>query len=181
MGTVALAVTTIVIQIQSVSYMQMIAVSHASTTLVGQYIGAGLPEVARKSGHSALRIGALYGILVAVIFVWWRGSLVGLFNDDPLVLELGAVVILYSAAMQLLDAPGIAVTGTLRGAGDTRFIFLAGAVASWGVLLPLAYALGTLAGLGIEGAWFGMVAWATVLSLLIVSRFLRGRWLELRI
>lgn len=180
-GTTALAVTTIVVQIQSLSWMQMVAVGQAGTTLVGQYIGAGRHDLAMRSGISALSVGVLYGIAVGVLLVLAREHMIELFNRDPEVVRMGAVIILYSAAMQLFDGAWIVMGGALRGAGDTRFMLWCGIVIAWLLFLPLAYGLGTLAGLGLHGAWIAMVVWAVLGSAAHVPRFLLGKWQQISI
>jgi putative MATE family efflux protein len=180
-GTIALAVTTIVIQVQSLSFMQMIAVGQAGTTLVGQYIGAGRKDLAMRSGISALRVGGVYGIAVALFFLATREHLIGLFNADPEVVSLGGVILLYSAAMQLFDGFWIVTGGALRGAGDTRFSLWCGILFAWVIFLPLAYALGTWAGLGLHGAWIAMIVWAVLGAATHVPRFLLGSWKRISI
>ena len=180
-GTTALAVTTIVVQIQSLSFMQMIAVGQAGTTLVGQYIGAGRKDIAMRSGISALRVGALYGIAVGLLLLATREHLIGLFNRDPDVVQLGGVILLYSAAMQLFDGVWIVAGGALRGAGDTRFSLWCGIIVAWLLFLPLAYGLGSGIGLGLHGAWTAMVVWAVVGAAVHVPRFLLGTWQRISI
>jgi putative MATE family efflux protein len=180
-GTTALAVTTIVVQIQSLSFMQMIAVGQAGTTLVGQYIGAGRKDLAMRSGISALRVGALYGIAVGVLFLATREHLIELFNRDPDIVRLGGVILLYSAAMQLFDGAWIVTSGALRGAGDTRFSLWCGIIVAWFIFLPLTYGLGTGVGLGLHGAWTAMVVWAAIGAAAHVPRFLLGTWQRISI
>jgi putative MATE family efflux protein len=180
-GTIELAVTTIVIQVQSLSFMQMIAVGQAGTTLVGQYIGAGRKDLAMRSGISALRVGGVYGIVVALFFFATRNHLIAFFNAEPDVVRIGAVILLYSAAMQLFDGFWIVTGGALRGAGDTRFSLWWGIIIAWVIFLPLAYALGTLAGLGLHGAWIAMVVWAILGAVTHVPRFLLGSWKRISI
>ncbi len=180
-GTIALAVTTIVIQIQSLSFMQMIAVGQAGTTLVGRYIGAGRGDLALRSGGAAIRVGLFYGVAVAVLFLAARTELIAVFSPDPTLIGLGAAILLYSAAMQFFDGVWIVAGGGLRGAGDTRFSLWVGGLLAWGIFLPLSFALGSGLGLGIHGAWTAMVVWTALGAATHVPRFLGGRWRHIRI
>jgi putative MATE family efflux protein len=180
-GTIALAVTTIVIQIQSLSFMQMIAVGQAGTTLVGQYIGAGRHEIALRSGRSAIRVGFFYGVAVGILFILARTEMIGVFNREMEVIRMGSVVLLYSAAMQFFDGVWIVAQGSLRGAGDTRFSLWMGMLLAWGIFLPLTFGLGSGLGLGIHGAWSAMVVWAFLGCITHVPRFLRARWRHIEI
>jgi multidrug resistance protein, MATE family len=60
----------------------------------------------------------------------------------------------------------------LRGAGDTRFAFLANIVGHWVIGLPIALLLGFRAGFGIVGLWWGLCAGLTAVAAMLFIRFL---------
>ena len=60
-----------------------------------------------------------------------------MFTDDPEVMVLGVALLRVGAAFQLFDAVAIVADGALRGAGDTRWPFLARLLLSWGVFRAL--------------------------------------------
>jgi Na+-driven multidrug efflux pump len=83
------------------------------------------------------------------------------------------------------------MTGTLRGAGDTRWTLLVTFVGMLLVRIPLAYWLAWPAigmhlpgfdlqiagwGLGVRGAWYAMISDLAVRSLLMTYRFAQGAW-----
>ena len=83
----------------------------------------------------------------------------------------------------------VILSGTLRGAGDTRWPLVITLLGFFGVRIPGAIWLGwteiplplldvTLTGwgLGVEGAWYAMVIDVVLRSLLIVGRFWQGGW-----
>ncbi len=180
-STTALAVTTIAVQIQSLSFMQMIAVGQAGTTLIGQYIGARRPDLALRSGRAAILVGLYYGAAMTVLILAARTEMMEIFIREVEVVRMGSLVLLYSAAMQFFDGVWIVAGGNLRGAGDTRFSMWMGILLAWVVFLPLAYGLGTGLGLGIHGAWTAMVVWAFLGAVTHVPRFLRARWQHIEI
>ena len=104
-----------------------------------------------------------------------------IFSDDPRVIELGRPLVRLGALFQLLDAIGIVAGGSLRGAGDTRWPFLVQACLAWGLFLPLAWWLGVYMGGGLTGAWVGGTVYVVVLSLVLLARFMGGRWREIQI
>jgi Na+-driven multidrug efflux pump len=85
------------------------------------------------------------------------------------------------AAFQLLDAFGIVASGSLRGAGDTRWPFLAQSALAWGLFVPLAYLLGVRLEGGLISAWLGGTVYVLVLSATLVWRFRSGAWQRIRI
>jgi len=56
LGTVSGAATQIVMMMTSLAYMPAVGIAIAGTTLVGQSIGAGDRDWARKMGNSAIKL-----------------------------------------------------------------------------------------------------------------------------
>jgi Na+-driven multidrug efflux pump len=88
----------------------------------------------------------------------------------------------------------LVLSGALRGAGDTRWLFVITLIGFVGVRIPFALWLAceeiylplvdaTIAGwgLGVFGAWYAMVADVIVRSLLMVFRFWQGVWKEVEV
>src|SRR5204862_7842563 len=63
--------------------------------------------------------------------------------------------------------------GVLRGAGDTRFAFVANLVGHYVVGLPVAIVLGLRLGQGVIGLWWGLCAGLTAVAMALLTRFLR--------
>ena len=78
-----------------------------------------------------------------------------------------------SAAFQVSDGVQGVGGGVLRGAGDTRFTFLANLVGHYGLGLPLALVLGFGLELGVVGIWWGLCLGLTAVAVALVWRFAR--------
>jgi MATE family multidrug resistance protein len=181
MGTDALAVNQIAIQILALSFMPCQGFAIAATTLMGQYIGAGRPELAKKSAYTTLKMGLLYAGFIAVLCLTIPEHLVKIFNSDPEVVALGSLVLYWAALFQAFDAVQFISDGALRGAGDTRVPMLIVAGAAWFVFLPLAYVFGTVLEKGVVGAWAGATLYIVAVGVAIFVRFRRERWRSVRI
>jgi len=108
-------------------------------------------------------------------------TLLRLFTDDPAVIALGAPLLAMGAIFQLFDAAGIIAEGALRGAGDTRWPFVAHTLLGWGFFVPVAYTLGVTYGHGLRGAWFGGVLYVVLLAAVLIWRFRSGAWRRIQI
>jgi MATE family multidrug resistance protein len=181
MGTEALAVNQIAIQILALSFMPCQGFAIAATTLMGQYIGAGRPELAMKSAYTTLKFGLVYAGFIAALCLAIPEQLVRIFNGDPLVVELGRPVLYWAALFQAFDAIQFISDGALRGAGDTRVPMLIVVGAAWLVFLPLAYAFGTVLDQGVVGAWAGATLYIVVIGIAMFARLKTGRWRRVRI
>jgi MATE family multidrug resistance protein len=181
MGDASMAASQAFISLLSLSFMQASGLSVAAATLVGRYVGAGDPASAERSFRTALGLAGALGATVAALFLAIPETLLGLFSHDAEVLALGGPLLALGAAFQLLDALGIASAGALRGAGDTRWPFLAQAGLAWFVFLPAAWLGGVTLGGGLTGAWAGGVVYVLGLAVAFVWRFRAGAWRSMRI
>ena len=181
MGDASMAASQAFISLLSLSFMQASGLSVAAATLVGRYVGAGDPAAAERSFRTALGLAGALGATVALLFLSIPETLLGLYSRDEAVLSLGGPLLALGAAFQLLDALGITSSGALRGAGDTRWPFLAQASLAWFVFLPAAWLCGVTLGGGLTGAWTGGLVYVTGLALAFIGRFRRGAWRRIRI
>lgn len=181
MGTDELAANQIIIQILALSFMPCHGFSVAATTLMGQYIGAGQPAIAKKSAYKTIRLGLTFAGLLALMYVLFSGGLVRMFNDDPRVVWYGKRLILLAAVFQFFDALQMVTSGALRGAGDTRFPMMLALSGGWLLFLPLAYVCGTILDGGVVGAWIGGVVYVVILGVGMFIRLRTDRWQRIQI
>lgn len=186
-GTGDLTATSVAARFMSLSFMPVVGVGVAATALVGKYIGAGLPEVARRRAHTAVLIGTAYMGLCGLAFFVFRYPLVRLFveADNPAaeqIVQTGSLVMICAAVFQVFDALGIVYIGALRGAGDTLAPMLATTTLGWGLTvgggaLMIRYA----PQLGSIGPWLTASLYVIVLGILMLIRFERGSWRKIRL
>ncbi len=141
MGDAPMAATQALLMLLSLSFMQAIGISVSSSTLVGRYVGAGDEAAAWRAHATSLRLGLGLAIGVALLFVFLPEPLIRIFTDDPAVIRLARPLLMLGAAFQLFDALGIVASGSLRGAGDTRWPFVATTALAWFFFLPLAWGI----------------------------------------
>jgi MATE family multidrug resistance protein len=181
MGDISMAASQAMLQLLSVSFMQAFAISIASGTLVGRYIGARDLDASERSYRSAQRLALGLAALVAILFITVPEALLGIFTRDPRVLELARPLLALGAFFQVIDAIGIVASGSLRGAGDTRWPFAVQATLAWALRLPAVYVAAIWLQGGVFGAWIGELVYVLVLSLAFVLRFRAGHWRTVRI
>jgi MATE family multidrug resistance protein len=161
--------------------MQAIAISLASGTLVGRYLGAGDAAAAARSYRSASVLSFGMTLLVAVWLLATPEALLGIFSEDPRVLALGRPLLALAAFFQIIDAIGITASGSLRGAGDTRWPLAVQATLAWLLRLPAVYLFAVVLGRGVFGAWLGELVYVAALAVAFVRRFLAGHWQRVQI
>ena len=176
MGSTSIAASQALIAMLSISIMLASGLSIASATLVGQYIGARNLVAAERTHHSAISIGIAVSLCLGVLFVGAADSLISLFSKDATLLEMGARLMVVGAGLQFFDTMVNITSGSLRGAGDTRWPLVATTSLAWLVYLPLSYYLGIHLNGGLLGAWVGCGVNACLTATVLLTRFRTGAW-----
>jgi putative MATE family efflux protein len=181
LGTAQYAAHHLAIVAESVSYMPGFGFSMAATTLVGQALGAGKPQLAESSGFITWKIGALVMCGMGVIFLVIPEYLIMLFNRDPDIIRYGAMCLRLVALAQLPFSASMILTGALRGAGDTVWPLIIAGIGMWPIRLGIAWMLVTQLNMGLLGAWIAMVVDLYVRGIITFIRFKSGRWKTIKI
>ena len=138
-GTAAYAAHQIGLSIESLSFMPGAGMGIAASTLMGQALGARKINRARISHTEALRLAIMVMALMALLFFFMPHLLIGLFTSDPDVIEKGCVFLRLVAFAQVPLAISFVYAGSLRGTGDTHYVFLVTLAAMWGIRVLFSY------------------------------------------
>ena len=191
------AATQIVMMLTSAAYMPGLGIALAGTTLVGQAIGAGDKDWARKLGNAIILLTVAFmgaiGVLLAASGPWVLPAFVT--AGDPqasAVVGLGAALLWVAAGFQIFDGLNLGSGFALRGAGDVRVPAVLFVVLSWGVFVPLAHMLSFAPGqgwfdglpqfgLGAIGGWFALLTYVVLLGGALNLRWSSGAWRNIRL
>jgi MATE family multidrug resistance protein len=184
MGEGVAAAVTITFNYDMVAFVPMIGLGVAVTAMVGQQMGAGSTDGARKATMLALRVGYSYAAVMMALFVFGAGPLVRVFGGgleagDAGVLELARAMLRLAAIYTLADITQLVFSGALRGAGDTRAVMLISTVAHW-VLAVAAVLLIRVFSISPFAMWIFFIGFVVVLGFAIFWRFRAGHWTRIR-
>jgi len=169
------------VRLESLSYLPAYAWALAASTMVGQNLGAGQPDRARRAGHEAVLQAGLLLIGSGLLYFFGAPSLYRLLSNDPRVWALGVPVLMWMAPFQLAMAPISVYVGALRGAGDTRTPVLINAAGLALIRIPVSAVCGIVLGGGLLGAWTGTYVDLSVRAVLVTWCFRAGRWRRARV
>ena len=181
LGEVALAAHQIAVNVESLSFMPGHGLSVASTTLVGQSLGADKPELAEASIHTSLRFSFLVMGTIAVVFALFGPSLVAPFGSTAEVLKLAGRAVRIGSLEQLPIAALMVIGGSLRGAGDMRTPVYANLAGTLLFRVPFVYLFAIIFGWGLDGVWLATAVDWTARATLIYLLFRRGTWKRIRL
>ncbi len=181
LGTVTYAAHQVALNIEGLSFTPPMSFQTASTTLVGQSLGARNPERAVRVAREAQKL-ALIGACSAGALLFFCGRYIALpYTDDPVVLSLTANVLKLIAFVQPFMASTFVLAGSLRGAGDTKWNMYITMAGVWGVRVVTAYFLVLRMDMNLYGAWIAMALDMVARAILVNLRFKAGHWTKLKV
>ena len=175
LGTTAYATHQVCMNIQALSFMTGQAFAVSATTMMGQSLGKRRTDMAQAYCSRTRKVGLVFSLLLAVVFILFGGEIVGLYNSDPEIIRIGGQIMLFVAFLQPFQSSQFIIAGGLRGAGDTKataiFTFIT-------VLLvrPIVAIVLVHFGLGLYGAWAAMATDQILRSALVLYRYNSGKW-----
>ncbi|MCC2641307.1 MAG: putative Multidrug resistance protein NorM [Nitrospira sp.] len=180
-GTVSYAAHQVGLSIESLSFLPGYGFAIAAATMVGQSIGAGKYTRAKLENWEANRMAAFIMSAMGLVFFFFPYVLLRAFTSDEAVIDLGTVFLKIVALLQIPLALTMVLAGSLRGAGDTRFIMIATMIGMWGVRIPIAFITGYWLTMGVFYVWLAMIADWTVRMGLMLWRYRSERWKTIQV
>jgi len=158
--------------------------ANAASTLVGQNLGAGKPEVAARAATKIGMVNMLLLGLVSLVFIFFPGIFIAFFIDplsQPFVMQNGVECLRLVSIGFTMYALGMVMVQAINGAGDTSTPIWINIVAFWGMEIPLAFIFTRVAGLAIDGISYAIVISESMMALIALVIFRRGKWKEVKV
>jgi len=175
-GVVASAVNGVGNKLNSIMQIVTHATNTAVAGFVGQNMGAGRPDRAKKGVLCGLGIGLLFWVFVSSVCLFAPRFVFGLFSNEEPVLELAVSylrIAIFGYLAYAIMAPG---QGLMNGVGATTLhlgvSLLDGVVARIGLSLLFGLSLS----MGLRGFWIGSMLATYVTVLLVWVFFFFGKW-----
>ncbi len=108
-----------VLRIESLAFLPGFGFAIAASALVGQYLGAGKPEQARRAAKIANRLAIATMTVMALSMVLFPRLLLSLIIHSPPVVAVGHWPMVLAGLAQPAFAVAIVLSGALKGAGET--------------------------------------------------------------
>ncbi len=165
-GAAGLAAYTVGARIASIAFIPAIGLQQATQSVVGQNLGAELPDRARRATYLGVAIAAV-GLAVIGLAQWLVPTAVA----TALAPDLTDRALAFSVEYLRILAYGYPAIGAayifeagFNGARRTRTSFVATVLQFWAVRLPIAAGAGVLLGVGVVA-----VFWAVTISNIVAA------------
>ena len=179
-GTEELAGWQVVFTIFLTSAFALDALAIAAQALIGKGLGAGEERTVRRVLARTVAWGAWFGVIVGVLIGALSGVIGLAFTGDAEIAALIQPALIVLAVAQPVAGVVFVLDGVLMGAGDARYLAVAGGLN----LVPFLPALWIIAATGVDGAaavtWLALAFFGVYLLARLVTlgwRVRTGRWL----
>jgi putative MATE family efflux protein len=180
-GAPALAAYTIGIRIVIFAILPSWGLSNAAATLVGQNLGAGHVDRARKAVWRTGLWNMLFLGSVGVVFIVFAPWIIGLFTQDPAVTGPAIQCLRIFSCGNIAFAYGMVMLQAFNGAGDTLTPTYVNLFGFWVVEIPLAWWLAMHTSMRVNGVFISVVVAQSIIVLISIVLFRQGRWAKQRI
>jgi putative MATE family efflux protein len=181
LGTASYAAHLIAMQLMNLSFTFADGIAAASTSLVGQNLGKKRPDLSIMYGKIGQRFALVISIVLCIVSITGRAVFPTLFTKELATIAAAAEVIFILGLIQPIQTTQIVMAGSLRGAGDTRFVAITmlftAALLRPSVSLLFIYVLGW----GLPGAWYAVIVDQCIRLFLLYRRFSQGKWISIKV
>ncbi len=164
--------------IESTGFMPAIGLSIATATLVGNALGEKDKSKAMDIGYISTLMGALWGVIVGLVFIFFPIPLLSIFTNDQTVIATGIGTIKIMALAQVFLTSYIVMSGALRGAGDTGSIMKITSLKTWSIFIPMSYIMIRYTQVGIASIWYAKTISFFVFLVILIIQFSKGKWAQ---
>ena len=141
-GLDVVAAFNIATTISQVSNVVFLSLGNAVGILMGQMLGAGVPEdTIRRDNRRMIRLCVAVCFGVGAVTAALSGVFAGLYNTTDAVRSIAVGLICLTAAMMPVNSYNNAMYFTLRSGGQTFVTFIFDSGFSWCVCVPVAFVL----------------------------------------
>lgn len=156
--------------------------SIGTAAIVGHRLGEKRKDLALVYAKVSMMISLACAVLVSIFVVSFRELLIGLYKPETTErFESAKLILLIASVMMLPQNTSWVMTGILRGSGDTKFTAFVSLICIVFVRPISAVVLCYPLGLGVIGAWIGMIFDQIVRLVLNSRRFRQRKWLQIKV
>jgi len=179
LGTLGAATFAIGMQTEMFALQPVLGINVAGTSLIGQEVGRWQVSKAFRNGNVLIILGILTMCVFILPIIFWPEQIILLFEPSANESVLTSTKSYFSTNIIILPiyAIAIVVTGTMRGAGNTRPAMISSILGRNILTIFFAWYLAFPMGMDFYGIWIGMVIGKLFDCLYMFIAWYRRKWL----
>ena len=151
----------------------------AAGVIIGNTVGEGDRERARREGAAYSFIGTILGLLASGVYLLLRKPYISLYSIDPGTVDLAMQFFMMYVIMSPLQTLSYTLSkGVLRAGGDTKFLLWGDIILLWAISIPLGWLGAFVWHLPIFWTYFLLKMEYGLKSIICLIRFLTGKWIR---
>lgn len=178
-GKVAMSANQIAGTLSNSAFMIVLSIGAATTIRTSHCYGQRDFERLSLAVNASYHLVLAWNAFAAVVFIAFSRFIPSLFTSNAEVIDIAAVLFVFTAFFQLSDGLQNVSVGVLRGIQDVRIIMPIAVVAYWLLNIPVGYLLAFVVGMGPAGLYCGFIIGLSVAAFLLIAR-IRKRIRELK-
>lgn len=179
-GSSISAANAIINSVSQVTTVLNTGMAGAAAIVVGNTIGEGSIEKAKRESNTYVVLSVLFGIIVILPLLLVERPYVSLYNITEETRQIAHGMMLVTCAMMPIQTMAYVTSkGILRGGGDTRFLLLADSSMVWFVSLPLGALASFVWHLDPTWIYFFLRVEFPLKGIICFVRFCTGKWVKI--
>ena len=176
MGGVALATRIYARALNAFMFTFAFSLAQGGQIIIGHLMGAKQYDEIYKKCFKILRLATFSSIFVSVIFFIFSDQLLGIFTDDPDIIQTGGRVLFVLIFVEIGRAFNMVIIGSLRAVGDVKFPVYVGVCTMWGLGALGGFVLGVLLNMGVVGIFIGTAMDECIRGIIMFFRWRSKAW-----
>lgn len=178
-GTESIAAYNIAATFEGMAFVVFIGLMDACAIMVGNRIGAGKLDVARRYANRSMTIATAGGVLVGLLIILASRFVPSLYNiSENASVYVSSIMLVMGCSLWIRTTNMIGIVGVMRSGGDTRFGFILDAGSVWLVGVPIALLGAYVLELSITWVYLMVMAEELVKMFATLLRIRSGRWVR---
>jgi multidrug resistance protein, MATE family len=170
---------TVIVGVLKLTFTACLAFGTATATLVSQSLGEKDSAKATRFGWASVKLALIIFGVIGFAQAVGAEPLLAFVTKSELVREAALTPMRIMGVVTPIIAVAMILTQALFGAGDSKFVMIVELVLHFLVLVPLAYFLGVVMGVGLLGLWLAAVTYILLLGIAMVWKFHGGAWKQI--
>uniref|UniRef100_A0A8D0B5E1 Multidrug and toxin extrusion protein n=1 Tax=Salvator merianae TaxID=96440 RepID=A0A8D0B5E1_SALMN len=176
LSVMELSAQSIIYEVTTVCYMIPYGISNAVSILVGNALGAGNEEVAKRSSAVAMLCTGCFFLLMGILLTATKDVLAYIFTNDEQIIGLVSWVMPVYIAFHFFESLACTTSGILRGTGKQKVGAVFNTLGYYAMGLPVGVVLLFVVKTGMIGLWFGMLICTAIPAVCSIIYLTRMDW-----